>query len=52
MSCSDPAADRFRRLRYASGRSQQLLAGCGKIVVSDQFLGWLESFWSFRASES
>jgi len=28
------------------------LAGCGKIVVSDQFLGWFESFWSFRASES
>jgi hypothetical protein len=28
------------------------LAGCGKIVRSQQFLGWFESFGNFRASES
>ena len=28
------------------------LAGCGKIVLSQQFLGWFESFGSFGASEA
>jgi hypothetical protein len=31
---------------------KQALAGCGKIVRSQQFLGWFESFGNFRASES
>jgi hypothetical protein len=50
-----PLYDKDRAVKIhirVDDKAIKLLAGCGKIVLSQQFLGWFESFGGFEASEA